>query len=72
VGADRGGGRIRAGVNLVGLVPGRTPGLERWALDTLPVLGAARPDVDWVAFLGREAAAPWAGTRSGRTSARSA
>ena len=41
-------------MNLVGLVPGRTPGLERWALDTLPVLGAARPDVDWVAFLGRE------------------
>jgi glycosyltransferase involved in cell wall biosynthesis len=53
---------MRVGLNLLFLVPGETGGMEVYARELLPALAAARPDLELVAFVNREAAAaggPW-------------
>jgi glycosyltransferase involved in cell wall biosynthesis len=45
----------RVGLNLLYLVPGETGGMETYAMRLLPQLGAARPDLELVAFVNREA-----------------
>lgn len=54
---------MRVGLNLVYLVPGETGGMEVAARELIPALVEARPDLDLVAFVNREAAeaggGPW-------------
>ena len=54
---------MKVGLNLVYLVPGETGGMEVFARELIPALVAARPDLDLVAFVNREAAdaggGPW-------------
>ena len=47
----------RVGLNLLYLVPGETGGMETYALRLVPELAAARPDLELVAFVNREALA---------------
>jgi glycosyltransferase involved in cell wall biosynthesis len=53
----------RIGLNLVYLVPGEIGGMEVVARELIPALKEARPDIDLVAFVNREAAeaghGPW-------------
>jgi glycosyltransferase involved in cell wall biosynthesis len=53
----------RIGLNLVYLVPGEIGGMEVVARELIPALKQARPDLDLVAFINREAAeandGPW-------------
>jgi glycosyltransferase involved in cell wall biosynthesis len=46
---------MRVGLNLLHLVPGETGGSELYARRLIPALKAARPDLELVAFAGREA-----------------
>jgi glycosyltransferase involved in cell wall biosynthesis len=53
---------MRAGLNLVFLVPGESGGMEIYATELLRALAAERPDVELTAFVNREARAaggPW-------------
>jgi glycosyltransferase involved in cell wall biosynthesis len=54
---------VRVGLNLVYLVPGEVGGMEVYARELIPALVRERPDLDLVAFIGREAAeagdGPW-------------
>jgi len=50
----------RVGLNLLYLVPGAVGGTEVYARRLVDALARARPQVQWVAFCGREAAAPLA------------
>jgi glycosyltransferase involved in cell wall biosynthesis len=45
----------RIGLNALFLVPGQTGGMETYARQLLPALAAGAPDLEFVAFLGREA-----------------
>jgi glycosyltransferase involved in cell wall biosynthesis len=45
----------RVGLNLLYLVPGETGGMETYAVRLVPELAAARPDLELVAFVNREA-----------------
>jgi glycosyltransferase involved in cell wall biosynthesis len=47
----------RVGLNLLYLVPGETGGMETYALRLLPELAVARPSLELVAFVNREAEA---------------
>ena len=48
------------GLNLLYLVPGETGGMETYARRLVPAVAAARPDLELVAFLNREAHAAFA------------
>ena len=53
---------MRVGLNLLFLVPGETGGMEVYARELMAALAVARPDLELVAFVNREAAAapgPW-------------
>lgn len=45
----------RVGLNLLYLVPGETGGMETYAVRLVPAIAAARPDLELVAFVNREA-----------------
>ena len=45
----------RVGLNLLYLVPGETGGMETYAVRLVPAIAAARPDLELVAFVSREA-----------------
>ena len=46
---------MRIGLNLLYLVPGETGGMETYARHLVPALTAARPDLELVAFVNRDA-----------------
>jgi glycosyltransferase involved in cell wall biosynthesis len=54
---------MHVGLNLIFLVPGETGGMEVYARELIPQLVAQRPDLQFTAFINREAAAagdgPW-------------
>lgn len=55
---------LRVGLNLIFLVPGETGGMETYARELIPRLVAAAPQVQFTAFVNREAAGtpgPWDG-----------
>ncbi|MGH2906445.1 MAG: glycosyltransferase family 4 protein [Solirubrobacterales bacterium] len=45
----------RIGLNLLYLVPGAVGGTEIYARELIPRLAAARPDIEWIVYAGREA-----------------
>jgi len=50
----------RVGLNLIFLVPGETGGMEIAARELIPALVASAPELDFTAFVGREAGpGPW-------------
>jgi glycosyltransferase involved in cell wall biosynthesis len=46
---------VRIGLNLLFLVPGETGGMETYARRLVPALATAAPELEFVAFVGREA-----------------
>jgi glycosyltransferase involved in cell wall biosynthesis len=55
--SSSGAGPRRVGLNLLFAVPGETGGREVYARRLIPALAAERPEIDFVAFVGRETAA---------------